>query len=194
MDKVKLEFKTPEKKTVEYNGVSIEITPFLGVAEQIGLINRYVEQYFNKAENSLVVGSDYDYLNAEYSFMNYILQTCTNIDIESLPEDIFADDSFWNKIVSQISNYSDFRNKLGYIVNEIKQQEVVRNSLGKVLSDLVAKAYTMMDGLAEITPEQLETATSSAMSLMDELKKTSIIEAEKKPVAKRKPKNDNGKA
>lgn len=175
--RVKLEFKLPESKTLDYKGVQFEVLPFLTLAEQVFLINKYVEQYFSKATNGILIsGTNYNYMNAEYSLFNYILQANTNIDTDSLPEDFYADAEIREKITSSIVNFYDFKSKLNYLINEIKQQMALENSVGKVLSDLVDKIYAFLAQMSDVKPEDIEKLQKEGSKALGELAKSSIIQ------------------
>jgi len=177
MDKVKMEFKAPEKQTRVYNGIEYELDPFLTSGEQIYLINNYVETYFSYPSDKLVQKSEYAYIEAEYGLFNLILMNKTNIDatVGNFSEELFSDVNFVFDITGNILNYNDFRSKLNYVVNEMKQQESLRNSIGKVLSDLVDKAYEVLGNLTNITPEELAKMQQSSLDLLQKVEESSIL-------------------
>ena len=119
MDKVKLEFKIPENKTSEYQGIQIQVNPFMGVAQQAFLINKYLEMYFTKTEISLVALSEYDYLGAEFALKDYVFQTSTNLETDTLDNNFYCDPWLWDAITSKIVNYAEFRYTVECIVQEI---------------------------------------------------------------------------
>jgi hypothetical protein len=175
MDKVKLEFKIPEKTIVEYNNVKIEIIPFLSFAEQVFLINRYLQEYFDKTTKGLIPDSEYNYFEAEFGLKNSIFQTITNIDTVSLDNDIYADSALWKTITSKIINYYSFMDNLNHILEEIKAQNALNNSLGKVIADLSVKIRTILDNLPEISPQQIENLQKGTEQLADKLKEVSAL-------------------
>jgi hypothetical protein len=172
MDKVKLEFKIPEAETIEYNGVSIQVIPYLSFAEQVLLINHYLEDYFNDSLDSLIPVSEYNYIEAEFGLKNYVFQTITNIDTTNLNNDIYKDAGLWDAIVSKIANYGDFMDKLNSIVDEIKEQKMLNNQLGKVLSGLLDKLNNIFEN---ITPEEIEKLQEETGKLADKLKEVSPL-------------------
>jgi len=180
-NKVKLEFVFPNRKVIEYNSVEIQVDTFLTTSQQVFLINRYIEEYFQESSVNFVKSSEYSYLTAEYNMINYIFQLLTNVDTDNLDDNIYSDSVLLNNITSSIVNYFDFRNKLNFIINEIKQQNVLNSSIGIVLSDLIDKAYGILDKFSDISPEQLEKAREDGLSFLKRLEKsTSIIETKKK--------------
>lgn len=177
MNKVKVELKVPENKTIEYNGIKIEIIPYLQAGQQVFLINKYVEDYFGKSEEPLVKMSDYNYLEAEFNLINFILQTNTNIDTENLDSEIYVNDDLIGKITFHIDNYWTFRERLMDIVGIIKERIALKNSVGSVISELVTKAYEIINKFSDMNPEELEKMQKTGMELIERLEKSSVLGA-----------------
>lgn len=175
MNKVKLEFKLPKNKTIEHNGTEIEVMPFMRIAEQIVLINRYLFEYFGENKEKVIESVRYNYLEAEFNLKNYIFQSNTNIDYESLENDIYMDCELWEKITSEILNYKEFRKNLDHVVSEVKEQIALDNSLGVVLERLVEKGYGVLEKFSEITPEEIEKLQKSGVELSKQLEESSIL-------------------
>jgi hypothetical protein len=176
MDKVKLEFKTPDAKEVEYNGVKFQVIPYLSSSQQVGLINTYIATYFGENSTKFVEASGYSYIEAEFELLNLIMQLCTNVDTDSITEDMYTDLMLSGRVYGEIQNYGDFRGKLNYIINEIKQQENLRNSVGKVISDLVEKGYDVLNKLTDITPEQIEKLQQTGVELAEAMKQNPLLD------------------
>lgn len=175
MDKVKLEFKIPKNVTIEYNGIEVVVFPYLDTATQIVLINSYLRDFFVKEGEGLIISSETDFLTAEFKMMNYILQVCTNIDTDDINGDIYSDPFFWEKIISTITNYQMFRERLSFILEEIRRQIKMKLSTGIVLSEFVEKFYKVLDNFSNITPEELENARKTGIEIMEELKKSNLL-------------------
>jgi hypothetical protein len=175
MDKAKLVFTLPEDKVVKYNGVEIKITPFLTMEEQIYLVRQYLDDYFGINEDSLVPFSEYNFIEAEFKMKNYILQLITNVDTDNIDNNIYADPKFWRVISKNINNYKQFMNTLAVIVEEVKEQFVLKNSVGKVILDLIEKAYSVLDKFSEMTPEDLEKIQKQGVELIERLEKSSVL-------------------
>jgi hypothetical protein len=182
MDKVKLELKLPKNKIVEYNGVEFEVIPFFSYSQQAFLIERYLEEYFTIREDTLNPSSKYNYLDAEYKLMYFIIDMNTSIDIDSLPNELCVDSYLSNKIVSEIVGFYDFKEKLSLIVEEVKEQNRLKNSVGTVLSDLIDKAYLLLDKFSEIQPESIDKAREAGLELIKKLQESSILGSEVSPV------------
>jgi len=183
MDKVKLEYKIPEDRTIEYNGIKIIVKPFLSLVQQTFLINRYIDEYFGNA-GKLIGVSDYDYLTAEFSLINYIFQTNTNIETEGLENDIVADSGLWETITHVIVNYKSFRAKLDYIVEDIKAQKLLKNSLGSVISNLADKFLIILEDIKNLNPDEIKDIQNKSVELLKELQESSVIKDASSPQIK----------
>jgi hypothetical protein len=175
MDKVKLELKTPKNKTIEYNNTEIEIVPYINFSTQLYIIDNYVKDYFGNPEDILIENTKYHYIEAEVRLRNYIIQLNTNIDLKDMDAEIYVDSELWNKITNEIKNYNDFRDTLETIVCDIKQQQTLENSLGKIISDLVNKGYALLDKLADLNPEEIKKAGDKSLELIKRLEKSSVL-------------------
>lgn len=175
MDKVKLEIKIPEKVIINYNGVDIEIIPFLTIAQEAFLIQKYIEDYFGNPTDILINGTRYHYLEAETKLKNYLIQLITNIEIEDLDVNIYSDSVLWNKIEDEILNYYDFEMKLYKVVNSVKQEENIKYSIGSVISNLVDKANAFIEKMEDMDPDKLKEAGEKGLELVERLEKTSIL-------------------
>lgn len=174
MERIKLEFKVPNNVTFEYNKSVVEIKPYLDTPTEIVLINKYVEDYFFKPEK-LIEKSEYAYLDAEYNQFNYIIQANTNIDVDSLPSDVYSNTSFVELILSRIINYKEFKEKQERVVRDIKEQIAISNSAKAAVAEIMTNFSGIIDSMADITPEQIESAKKAGIDLMKELEKNSIL-------------------
>jgi hypothetical protein len=175
MDKVKLEIKTPENKIIEYDGVSIEINPFIDFPEEVLLINEYIKDFFGELTEIVIEKTKYHIFEAECRLMYYIIQLNTNIDMSNVDNNIYVDDKLWEMITSEISNYWNFRERLDNVVYEVKEQEKLDNSLGKVLSNILEKAEGFIDQLNNISPEDIKELQNVGVGLINDLEKSNIM-------------------
>jgi len=175
MDKVKLELKVPKIKTLEYNGVEFTLVPFLGMAEQVVLTNRYIVDYFGVSEKPIIIGNEYNLFEAEFNLKNTLLQMVTNIDTSSMENDLYFDLSFWEMITSEIINYGGFEIRLDKSVSEIKEQFILNTSIGKVVSEFVEKLYPLLEKISDISPEQIQTTLEESKGLIKDLEKNSVL-------------------
>ena len=178
MDKVKLEFKTPKNKIVEYNGVEFEVTPLLGLTQQIIIINKYLEAYFeNRTDDKATPMSKYNYIEAEYTLANYIIQLTTNIDVTDATYELMLDTRLLDTITSEIYNYKELRSRLDYIINEIKEQKNLDKSVGAILDSAVSDIKDLISNFSDIniTPEQLEEVKNVGENMIKELQQSAIL-------------------
>jgi len=173
--KVKLDVKPQEKEIIEYNGVKIEVDSVMSAGQQTILIKHYVDEYFAYNSERLIDNSQYNYLDAEYNLMNYILQLCTNVDTANLDEDIYSDFEFWRKISGAIKNIDDFKHKLHRVVQDIKEQKAIENSVGEVVNKLVEKAYVILNKVSEISPEDIAKLQDTGKELIEKLQESSVV-------------------
>lgn len=171
MKKVILDFKFPKNKTIEYNNTEIEITPFIGIGEQVSLINKYISDYFMRVEGKeyLTPTSPYNYIEAELNQKIYILQTCTNIDFDKLDSNIYVDPAFWEKITNEITNYNEFRDMLYEVVNEVKTKELNESSLAGVIQIFTEKLSGVLDNFSKMNPEDINKMVEETSTLFEKI-------------------------
>lgn len=174
MDKVKLDLKTPKNKTVEFGDIVIEVKPFINIEEQVLLIDNYLINYFNldKVETTLVAHSKYDYLKAEYNLIHSVFHFLTNVDDECLNTDLYDATDLWEVVKQKIINYAEFRYKLDRIVGDVKEQLVIENSLGLVLSDISEKVLSVLENFSKFTPDDIEKAKQAGIDLLEKIEKS----------------------
>jgi len=185
MDKVKLELKVPKVKTVEYNGVEFTVVPFLGMAEQVVLTNRYIVDYFRVSEKPVVIGNEYNLFEAEFNLKNTLFQMVTNLDTDSMENDLYFDVDLWETVTSQIINYGDFTVRLDKSISEIKEQFTLNSSIGKVVSEFVEKLYPLLEKISDISPEQIQTTLEESKGLLKDLEENSVLTPKSVSVADR---------
>jgi len=185
MDKVKLELKVPKVKTVEYNGVEFTVVPFLGMAEQVVLTNRYIVDYFRVSEKPVVIGNEYNLFEAEFNLKNTLFQMVTNLDTDSMENDLYFDVDLWETVTSQIINYGDFTVRLNKSISEIKEQFTLNSSIGKVVSEFVEKLYPLLEKISDISPEQIQTTLEESKGLLKDLEENSVLTPKSVSVADR---------
>jgi len=176
MKKVKLTLEAQEAGSIEYNGKSIEVKSYMGIAQQGILIEKYVEEYFSDNPERLIKASEYNYLEAEYNLMDYILQTCTNIDTKDLDEDVYANSDLFDRVAGVIWNYGAFKERLYKVVQEVKEQKAMDKSAGKIIEDLAEKANALLTEFGKLDPKEISKLQDTGKELIDELKKNSLVQ------------------
>jgi len=178
MDKIKLEYRIPKLKIIEYNNAEIELVPYLGFTQQVFLINAYLKEYFKETETPMVELDKYHYIDAEYSLFNYILQLLTNIDTGELPEDLYVDEDFFEKLTSHILNYKSFRCRLDNILNEAKEQMALEKSIGVAITNAIKKVEGFVVSLSSLDSKAIEELKNSSLEIVKKLEETSIFKTE----------------
>lgn len=177
MERVKLEFKAPEVKKLTYNGIEFELNPFLTMSEQVFLINKYIEDFFEEQEGKtkLIEKPKYNRANAEFYMVDYILQLKTNISVEELDNDIRADDDFIMMIKTEIINFAGFQILLGSIIEDMMEEKRLDNSIGTIISGISEKAMELVNKISDITPEQIEKLQETGKELIERMEKSSVL-------------------
>jgi hypothetical protein len=188
MDKIKLQYESPKNKVVLYNDVSIEVSPFIDLGEQIILVNKYITDYFDKIENSLMEKTEYNYIQAEYNLLLYILELKTNLDVSNNFDISFLDTSTMEDIINQIYNYKKFRESLDRIVRDIKEEISNRMSIGYLIDTLADKAFEFLDKYSSMDEESINRtieATKGMMKELQDIKNTGVEKVETKKRSKK---------
>lgn len=176
MEKVKLEFASPENVALKIGEQYIEVTPFLDVSTQAALIYKYIEDLFSTEGKNFIDTVEKRRFNAEVAQMMYILQTNTNIDIGELDDSLFFDSQYWHSIIERIKNYFYFRTLQEKIVEDYEKQVDKLTSTGFVLSGLMEKLSSFVDSLSELTPETLESLQKTGEELIEKLENSKVVE------------------
>ena len=176
MKKVKLTAEAQETVNIEYGNAIIEVKSYIGIAQQTTLIRDYVDDYFEENPERLIKASEFNYLEAEYSLMDYVLQACTNIDMEALDEDAYANSDLFDRVAGVIWNYGAFKERLYKVVQEVKEQKAMDKSAGKIIADLAEKANALLTEFGKLDPKEISKLQDTGKELIDELKKNSLVQ------------------
>lgn len=182
-NKVKLQLQVPEVVTIEYGDAKIEVFPYMDLAQQVVLINAYINDYFRSAETEefFVPYSEYHFIEAETKHIYYLFQTHTSIDVsgEDFDQNILADERLVNKITDVIVNYSDFRYKLDTIIEEMKEQMIVKTGAGAVLKGIADKISQILESIPNMNPEDIEKLQKEGSEMLERLEKSSVLSNKK---------------
>lgn len=176
MEKVKIEFDSEKKSTFKAGDVYVEVTPYLSVSAQSALISQYIEDMYSKEGQNLIENVELRRMNAELSQMLYIVQSQTNIDFESLDQNLFLDSGYWKEIIDRIDNYSEFRERQEQVLFDYESQLDKANSAGIILSGLIEKLSSFIEQIGDITPESITALQETGKDLIERLEKSSVVE------------------
>lgn len=178
----------PEKVSVSYKGSTFLINPFISAATQGALINIYVDTYFFNSDSGSIENDAYCPFEAEMELKSALIQTQTDIPVQSLPNDFFVDDSFWEFFESQIVNYKSFDDKLYLAVYDIKKRLEIDRSFGAVLDRVSTQVMTLLENYKEMTPEKIAEAKNAGLEMVSAMEKISPllgVNTKKKPANKK---------
>lgn len=157
MEKKRISLKTPENVTLMHGEQVIKVKPFLSMEEQVELTRYYIEQYFQPSPQ---VGTEKDYLAAEFTLMLNVIDKCTDIMLfeNDLPvmvaEDFLSNEDLWIEIKQKITNFWDFYTRLGRIISDIKEENQMKASLGYVLDGLADRVEDAISSLMTFEPTE----------------------------------------
>lgn len=166
-EKEKFTFPVLEKKIVKLGEQDVLVEPYLTDNDQRIIL----EAYFNE----LYLGGHDAILNAESSLLLSILYTSTNImttelvDGKEVPiinlNQLLQNQKFIKDLLGSIENYREFRKILDTTVSFINEQRMLENTLGKKLDDLYNKAVLFIDGISNMSPENIDALKSQIKDL-----------------------------
>lgn len=172
--KIELKKKETETTQIEYNGSFITVKDYLPVPNQISIINGYVERYFSETPG-LITKSHSNILEAEYFLLLNVLEEMTDIDIDTTDMEVYEDDGLMDKIFSHIKNYWSFKDKLYTIVEQMREEIRIENSVGVIIKELGEKLTKAIGDLSSISPEEIEKLSKTGEGLMKKLEKNSLL-------------------
>lgn len=193
MDKIKLNIIEPKFKKIDYEEQEIKVKPFMTIAEQVLLIHHYVKEYFLPDPELIVIQeTSRNPVWAEIKMRLEILKMFTNIDTKDLDIDYFFASGLWEKITENIKNYSEFYTRLNAYISDIEKEMIYKKSLGVVIDGLADRLESIINRLAEITPDQINKMKEVGEELLKEIEKSPVAGAFKeskvleKPIQKRR--------
>jgi hypothetical protein len=88
---------------------------------------------------------------------------------------IYVDYNLWDIITNEITNYWRFREKLQGVLDEVLKEENLKNSIGKVVSDLIEKAYEFIEKFSNMNPDDIEKLGQTGVQLIERLEESSVL-------------------
>jgi len=129
---------------IEYREQTIKVIPYLDLKSKVELMKSYVEEFFS---NTNITST---YMIAQYSLILGIVDYQTDIDITNLDVDDIINSGLWDQIKYHILNYDEFKNEIGEVVKFMRENIVVENSVGNVLSNLSMNLTNFLTKISEI--------------------------------------------
>lgn len=176
MEKVIVSEKVRKTVPFDYNGVVIQVTPYVSVVNEIALVSDYVNRYFTPNEDSTfsyIQKGNYDYWQAEYALIQTIVRDMTNIDVVETKADEMVE--IFYLAIKHINNYYQFRDRLDETIQAIKDSK----SIGIVLDGLVTSIEGIIQSFQNIDPEKLKSLADEIIQKVDnsDVAKTIFTEA-----------------
>ena len=179
MDKIELKFSKKSNIPFTFSGMEILVSPIIGIQEQSDIRSVYISALFNNGKNNPT-----DEQFAEFMLRREILSLKTNINVlsmdgasekeqlEKLDELVWGE--LYEKVVSCISNYNDFRDSIALSAeNEIKRVSN-ESSIGNIISELIEKVKPIIDNFSNMKPEDFEKMKSEATEIVEKIKEEPI--------------------
>jgi hypothetical protein len=179
MEKKAFALENPENVSIVFKGIIIDIKPYLTIAEQLQLINSYIQNYFFPDEEEKLIGMiESDPFNTEYALRLEIIDMCTSIDGKSVESVNVFYTGLWEKIENSIINYNEFRSILSKIINEIEREQSLRKSIGSVIDGLMSRIESILvelnESLANFKPEDIDKIKEAGLSMLKEVENSSV--------------------
>lgn len=181
MNKVKYDFSSQNEEVVslKHQGVTVSVSTSLSLSEKGYLIDLYLSNYMNPDVSLSGNFSRFDYFGAEMSLVLAIVDMKTNIDVQDKNFNIdgFMQTGLWERICQSIDNYEQFRKELERVVQDAKDEIVLRNSIGSILNTVSEKLISLLNEISKnVSNDNVERAANTAKELMNELKQTPLMD------------------
>jgi hypothetical protein len=176
------DFKISPKKNVrlDFQDMDIEIKPYIDLSDEIDLIRNYVDILYKDIDLKTETQIADNFITAEYSFILAVLDTCTNITVLSDPDNegknidinVIIGSGLWYQIREKIDNYYDVESRIMDAISAIKHRNIVVNSVGKVLQNVLTQIVEVMKTLSDLDPEKFATVVKDFSNKLEDLNKT----------------------
>lgn len=172
MEKVKLEVSQRPDVIIQYSGKNISVNPVIKISEQKEMRDVYLVSMFNKGETN-----ESDESFAEYMLRREILKVKVGIDVDSetldnIDELVWGD--FYEKVVSNIVNYKEFRNILSLSLENKLKLISLKNSSGYLMKGLFEKVNPIINTFSEMAQGDLDSLKKTMLEIVEEIKKEPI--------------------
>ena len=171
-EKLKIDLVPITEKVIKFyigeETYKISLIPYVSISNKVEIIQNYIYCLY---EDNLEENISTKYIASKYMLILEIVERLTNIDVESLSIDLVYNSGLWEKIVSEIYNYSEFERELNEVV-KIKETEILlSNSVGKIVNDISIKVIDLLDKIKNIDVDTLKNISKEFTNNLDELNK-----------------------
>lgn len=152
-EKIRLDLGTQEE-TFEFAGTKITVCP-IDFPTQVRLISEYLgELLFPDGDSKVVAFTQRDRFGAVMALRLAVIDTCTNIAVlgengEALIDvDKVVASGLWDALEEHIPNYYDFETMLVRIEADIREERIIKESVGAVLNKVADSIVKALETLA----------------------------------------------
>lgn len=180
MEKIELKFSKKSNIPFTFSGMEILVNPIIGLQEQSSIRNVYISALFNNGKNN-----PRDEQFAEFMLRREVLSLKTNINVlsvDGLSESEYIsklDELLWGelyeKVVSFISNYRDFRDSVTLSAKNEIERISNESSIGNVVSELIERVKPIIDNFSNMKTEDFEKMKSEANEIVEKIKEEPIV-------------------
>ena len=176
MEKIKVKLKNKDFKVIEYNGSKIHVIAKISISEELALIREYIKTLLSEKlkdeEGEInVIG----YYNRELVQMQYLLNSHTNLEVDSSELESLYNSDLWLKVKESIYNYKDFRIRQDAVTNEILRKVDKESSLSVLAETFVEKFSPLVERILEMNPEEILEIQNKNQELFEQLEYSPLI-------------------
>ena len=144
-EKRKITFKKIGIPPILYEDTSINISPYVSLANKSILMQNYVDIMFEDSDLSMVDR----YLQAEYALILGTIDLCTDIEISEDINEIF-ESGIWEKIKPHIRNYDEFKLDIEKVMSIMREDVALEKSIGTTFDNLAVWIYGFLENISEL--------------------------------------------
>ena len=171
-EKLKIDLTPIAEKVIRFDigeeTYKISLIPYISISNKVEIIQNYINCLY---EDNLEENISTKYIASKYMLILEIVERLTNIDVESLSIDLVYNSGLWEKIVSEIYNYSEFERELNEVVKIKETEMLLSNSVGKIVNDISIKVIDLLDKIKNIDVDTLKNISKEFTNNLDELNK-----------------------
>jgi len=171
-EKLKIDLTPIAEKVIRFDigeeTYKISLIPYISISNKVEIIQNYINCLY---EDNLEENISTKYIASKYMLILEIVERLTNIDVESLSIDLVYNSGLWEKLVSEIYNYSEFERELNEVVKIKETEMLLSNSVGKIVNDISIKVIDLLDKIKNIDVDTLKNISKEFTNNLDELNK-----------------------
>jgi len=155
---------------VSFGGTSFLVKKVIDFQKQQNIIMLYLTNLFEDDSRLEKPFSKYLSINrffAEFGVRMAVLKEMTNLEMDSIPEEVLFNDEFFDAVISHISNWDSFVDVLHKTAEDAIREREAKKSLGYVL-DMGLQKFTEV--VKNLDPELLKNVAFEIAKVGDTIK------------------------